>query len=188
MPVIDCSDARPGNKVEVDKEPFIIVSNEFVKPGKGQPFNRIRLKHLLSGRVVERTFKSSDKLDEADVQEQKMRLLYSDGDGANFMQDESFEQVMVSKDALGDAAAWLQDDSTYVIIFYRGTAVNVQAPMFMDARLVETTPAIRGDTSGRVLKAAITDTGARVQVPIFVEEGELCRFDTRDGSYVSRVN
>ena len=188
MAILDCSDARPGNKVEVDGEPYAVVSNEFVKPGKGQPFNRIKLKHLLTGRVVERTFKSGEKMAEADVQEQKMRLLYSDSDSANFMQDESFEQVMVPRNVLGDAANWLLDDSIYVLVFYKGEVVSVQPPMFMDLKLVETTPAVRGDTSGRVLKAAITEAGAKVQVPIFVEEGELCRFDTRDGSYVSRVN
>lgn len=189
MAIIDVGDARPGNKVEVDSEPFIVVSNEFVKPGKGQPFNRIKLKHLLTGRVVERTFKGGEKLPEADVAEQKMRLLYREGDEANFMQDESFEQVMIPADVVGDAAPWLLDDSEYTIVFYKGMPVSVLPPTFMDLKLVETTPAVRGDTaSGRVLKPAITETGAKVQVPIFVEENEVCRFDTRDGSYVSRVS
>jgi elongation factor P len=189
MGLIDTSDARPGNKVEVDGEPFVVVTNEFVKPGKGQPFNRIKLKHLLSGRVVEKTYKGGEKFQEADVSEVKMRLLYREGDEANFMHDESFEQIMIPMDVVGSAGSWLLDDSEYTILLYKGNAVAVFPTTFMDLRLIETTPAVRGDTaSGRVMKAGVTETGAKVQVPIFIEENEVCRFDTRDGSYVGRVN
>ena len=180
-------DLRGGYKVEVEGEPYTVVANEFVKPGKGQPFNRIKLKHLLTGRVVEKTFKSGEKVAAADVEEKKLRLLYKENDGVVFMDDESFEQLTISNTIIEDRQQWLMEEIAYSIVFYKGQPIEVIPPTFMEMKIVETAPGLRGDTSGRVLKPALTESGAKIQVPIFVEEGETIKVDTRTGEYVSRV-
>lgn len=188
MAQINTTDIRSGFKVEVENEPYICVGNEFVKPGKGQPFNRIKLKHLLTGRVIERTFKSGEKVDVADVEDTKMRLLYTENDGAIFMDDNSFEQITIPFDIIGDKKQWLIEEVIYDITIYKGSPVDVNPPTFMELKIIETAPGVRGDTaSGRVLKPAIVESGAKIQVPIFVEEGEKIKVDTRTGEYVSRV-
>lgn len=182
-------DLRGGMKVEVDGQPYTVVSNEFVKPGKGQSFNRIRLKHLLTNRTIERTFKTGEKVDVADVVETKMRMLYKEADGVVFMDDVSYEQTKIGNDSIGDSMQWLLDDQVYGIIIYKGQPVTVEPPTFMDLVITETNPGDRGNTaSGRVLKPAVVESGAKVQIPIFVEQGEKIKVDTRTGEYVSRVN
>lgn len=189
MAQVSTSDLKSGQKIETEGQPYTVVSNTFVKPGKGQPFNRIKLKHLLTGRVIERTFKSGEKLDLADVQETQMRMLYKEQSQAVFMDETSFEQISIPLENLGDTQNWLLDDQLYSIVFYKGEPINVDPPTFMEMRIVETAPGVRGDTaSGRVLKPAITESGAKIQVPIFVEQDELVRLDTRTGEYVSRVS
>jgi elongation factor P len=136
---------------------------------------------------VEKTFKSGEKVDEADVEERKLRMLYTEADGAIFMDDVSFEQLTVPNDVLGSSAQWLLEDLLYSIIFYKGNPIEVVAPTFMEMTIVETSTGLRGDTSGRVLKPAKLQTGATVQVPIFINEGEKIKIDTRTGEYVSRV-
>jgi len=188
MAQISTSDIRPGMKVEVEGQPYFIVSNEFVKPGKGQAFNRIKVRHLMTGRVVEKVFKSGDKLPEADIVESSMRMLYKEADGAVFMNDESFEQVTISNECLADSAIWLLEDTLYDVVFYKGSPVAVSPPTFLEMTITQTDPGARGDTaSGRVLKPATLESGAKVQVPIFVNEGEKIKIDTRTGEYVSRV-
>jgi elongation factor P len=187
MSQVSTNEFKGGLKVEVDGEPYTIISNEFVKPGKGQPFNRVKLKHIKTGRTIERTFKSGEKLDLADVVEAKMRLLYTDSDNAVFMDDTTFEQTNVSLQSIGDRKQWLMDEVVYSIIYYKGEPIEVIPPTFMEMKIVETAPGLRGDTSGRVLKAATLDSGATIQVPIFVEEGDKIKIDTRTGEYVSRV-
>jgi elongation factor P len=182
------SEIRGGFKVEVEGQPYNVVSNEFVKPGKGQSFNRIKLKHLLTGRVIERTFKSGDKLDLADIAEIKMRMLYKEANGVVFMDEKSYEQITIPNQNIGDTEQWLMEDLLYDILIYKGEPVTVQPPTFMQMKITETDPGDRGNTaSGRVLKPAVVESGAKIQVPIFVEQGELIEVDTRDGSYVSRV-
>jgi elongation factor P len=187
MAQMSTSDIRGGVKVVVEGQPYTIVSNEFVKPGKGQAFNRIKMKHLLNGRVIERTFKSGEKLDLADVAEEEMRMLYKESDGVIFMDEKSFEQIKIPLESIGDTAQWLLDDHLYEVIFYNGNAVNVEPPTFMEMIITETSPGVRGDTaSGRVLKPAILESGVKIQVPIFVEQGEKIKVDTRTAEYVSR--
>lgn len=189
MRQIPTSDFKAGLKIEMDNQPYTIVTNQFVKPGKGQAFNRVRLKHLMSGRTIEKTFKSGETVQEADVQEAQMRLLYIDLDGATFMDDESFEQTTLPHEKIEDVKQWLVEDMVYGLIFYKGEAVSVEPPTFMEMEITETAPGVRGDTaSGRVMKPALTPTGAQVQVPIFIEQGEVIKIDTRTGEYVSRVN
>lgn len=182
------NEIRGGFKVEVEGQPYIVISNEFVKPGKGQAFNRIRMKHLMTSRVVEKTFKSGEKIDLADVTETEMRMLYKEQDSAVFMDEKTFEQISIPFANMGDTAQWLLDDCLYGIICYNGEPVNVEPPTFMEMVITETSPGVRGDTaSGRVMKPAVLSSGAKVQIPIFVEEGEKIKIDTRTGEYVSRV-
>lgn len=189
MAQVSTNEFKAGIKVIVEGQPYTIVSNEFVKPGKGQSFNRVRIKHLLTGRTIEKTFKSGDKIDVADVVDAKMRMLYKEQEGVVFMDDISFEQHTLPNATIGDTMNWLLEDLVYDVIFYNGQPVTVEPPTFMEMRITETSPGDRGNTaSGRVLKPAIVQSGAKIQVPIFVEEGELIKVDTRTGEYVSRVN
>lgn len=188
MGSVTTNEVKAGMKVEVEGQPYVVVSNEYVKPGKGQAFNRIRIKHLKSGRVVEKTYKSGDKLDEADVEECWMRMLYKDPESATFMNDQTYDQISIPLDALGEVSKWLMEDLVYDVIFYKGEALSVQPPTFIELKIVETSPGDRGNTaSGRVLKPAILETGAEVQVPIFIDQGEKIKVDTRTGDYVSRA-
>jgi elongation factor P len=189
MAQISTNEFKAGMKIIVDGQPYIIVTNEFYKPGKGAAFNRVRIKHLINARTVEKTIKSGEKFDVADVVDTKMRMLYKEADGVNFMDDSSFEQIKIPNETVGEAMQWLLEDVLYDIIFYNGSPVSIEPPTFMDMKIVETAPGDRGNTaSGRVLKPAITQSGAKIQVPIFILEGEIVKVDTRTGEYVSRVN
>jgi elongation factor P len=189
MSSISTGDLRVGMKVEVEKDPYLIISNEFVKPGKGNAFNRIKMKNMINGRVVEKTYKSGEKLDLADIEESDMRFLYKEADGAVFMDEKTFDQLTVSNDLIGDNKQWLMEEIIYKVIFYKGSPIELLPPTFLEMKIIETAPGVRGDTaSGRVLKPATTETGAKIQVPIFVEEGERVKVDTRTCEYVSRVN
>ena len=188
MAQVNSNEFKAGLKVEVEGEPYTMVSNEFVKPGKGQPFNRVRLKHLRTSRVVEKTFKSGEKLDLADVEERKMRMLYKEVDACVFMDDETFEQLSIPLASLQETEQWLMEELVYNVVFYKGEPIEVQVPTFLEMTITQTDPGARGDTaSGRVLKPARTETGAKVQIPIFIEEGTKIKIDTRTGEYVSRV-
>jgi elongation factor P len=188
MAQISTNEFRTGVKVEIEGQPFLIVSNEFVKPGKGQAFNRVKLKNLLTGRTVERTFKSGDKVELADIEEAQMRMLYREPTGAVFMNDNTYDQISIQLESMGDAAQWLLEDRMYDIIFYKGSPISVEPPTFMEMKITETSPGVRGDTaSGRVLKPATLESGAKIQIPIFVDEGEVIKVDTRTAEYVSRV-
>ena len=189
MPQISTNELKAGIKVEVDGQPYTIVSNEYVKPGKGQAFNRVRIKHLKTGRVVEKTFKSGEKLELADVSETQMRMLYQEPDGVIFMDDSSFDQIKISKENIGDMSQWLMEDMLYEIIFYKGSPISIEPPTFMEMEIIDTAPGDRGNTaSGRVMKPATLKSGAQIQVPIFIEMGEIIKVDTRTGEYVSRVS
>jgi elongation factor P len=188
MAQISTNEFKSGVKIIFEGQPYTIVTNEFVKPGKGQAFNRVRIRHLISGRTIEKTFKSGDKVDLADVAEAEMRLLYKEADGAVFMDEKTFDQIKIPLENIGETSQWLMDDRMYDIVFYNGAPVTVEPPTFMEMRITETSPGARGDTaSGRVLKPATVESGAKIQIPIFIDEGELVKVDTRTGEYVSRV-
>ena len=188
MSSVTTNDLRVGMKVEVDKEPYLVLINEFVKPGKGQAFNRIKMKNMINGRVVEKTYKSGDKLDLADIEEATMRFLYKEADGAVFMDEKTFDQVTISNEIIGNNQQWLMEEILFQVIFYKGSVIEVSPPTFLEMVITETSPGVRGDTSGRVLKPAVTETGAKIQVPIFIEEGEKIKVDTRTCEYVSRAS
>lgn len=188
MAQVSTNELRIGMKVEVDKEPYLIIINEFVKPGKGQAFNRIKMKNMVTGRVVERTYKSGDKLDLADIEESEVRYLYKEADGgAVFMDEKTFDQITISKELLGSNEQWLKEEIVYHVVFYKGSPIELLPPTFMELTVTETATGLRGDTSGRVLKNAVLETGTKIQIPIFIEEGEKIKVDTRTCEYVSRV-
>ncbi|QUE31426.1 elongation factor P [Francisella philomiragia] len=178
---------KGGLKILIDGNPMVIVENEFVKPGKGQAFNRVKLKNLLNDRVVEKTFKSGESVETADVEELNAVYSYFDGDSYVFMHPETFEQYMVSQEALGETKKWLKDQDEYQIILFNGQPISIIAPNFVNLEIVETDPGLKGDTAGTGGKPATLSTGAVVRVPLFVQTGEIIKVDTRTSTYVSRV-
>jgi elongation factor P len=178
---------KGGLKIMLDGDPYNIVENEFVKPGKGQAFNRARVKNLKTGRVVERTFRSGDSVEAADVHDTELQYLYNDGEQWHFMDTGSFEQLSADANAVGDAAKWIKEQDMCAVTLYNGQPLSVEAPNFVVLEITETDPGLKGDTSGGGGKPATLETGAVVNVPLFVQTGELIKVDTRSGSYVSRA-
>ena len=178
---------KSGLKIMIDGDPCSIIENEFVKPGKGQAFNRVRIRNLKTGRVVEKTFKSGESVDAADVIETDLQYLYNDGEHWHFMDQESFEQYSVDEAALGDAKKWLKDQDICLVTLWNGQPIIVEAPNFVVLEVTDTDPGLKGDTSGSGGKPATLETGAVVRVPLFVQIGEKIKVDTRSNEYVSRV-
>lgn len=178
---------KGGLKILIDGNPMSIVENEFVKPGKGQAFNRVRLKNLVNGRVIEKTFKSGESVEAADVEELTAAYSYFDGDSYVFMHPESFEQYMVSEEALGEAKKWLKDQDEYQVILFNSLPISITAPNFVNLEIVETDPGLKGDTAGTGGKPATLSTGAVIRVPLFIQIGEIIKVDTRTSTYTSRV-
>ncbi len=181
------SEFKSGLKIMIDGDPCSIVENEFVKPGKGQAFSRVRFRNLKTGRVVERTFKSGDSVEAADVMEVDMQYLYSDGEAWHFMNPSSFEQVAADETAVADARNWLKEQDTCTLTLWNGSPIAVTPPNFVVLQITETDPGVRGDTASGATKPATVETGAVIKVPLFVDQGEMIRIDTRTGAYVSRV-
>lgn len=187
MAVYSTNEIRGGMKVMIDNDPCAIIENEFVKPGKGQAFNRIKFRNLKTGRVIERTFKSGDNLEAADVVDIEAQFLYTDGGGWHFMCQQTFDQYVMDAEHVGDTRLWLKEQSDCTLTLWNGNPLAVVPPNFVVLKIVETDPGVRGDTSGGGGKPAKLETGAVVRVPLFVQEGELVKADTRTGEYVSRV-
>ena len=181
------NDFRSGLKVMLDGDPCSILENEFVKPGKGQAFNRVRLRNLKSGRVWDRTFKSGESLEGADVMDLDMEYLYNDGEFYHFMQPENFEQHQADTNAVGDTYKWLKEQEKYVVTLYNGAPLAVAAPNHIELEIGETDPGLKGDTAQGGTKPATLVTGAVIKVPLFLNQGEVVRVDTRTGEYLSRA-
>jgi elongation factor P len=181
------SEFRAGLKIMLDGDPYAIVENEFVKPGKGQAFNRVRVRNLKTGRVVEKTFKSGDSVEAADVHDTQMQYLYNDGELWHFMDQESFEQITADANTVGDAVKWIKEQDICSLTLWNGSPISVEAPNFVVLEITETDPGLKGDTSGGGGKPATLETGAVVRVPLFVQIGERIKVDTRSGEYVSRA-
>ncbi|MCR9185238.1 MAG: elongation factor P [Halieaceae bacterium] len=179
---------RPGLKVMLDGDPCSILENEFVKPGKGQAFNRVRMRNLKTGRVWERTFKSGESLEGADVMDRSMEYLYTDGEFWYFMEPDTFEQHQADAKAVGDSYLWLKEQDGCEVTLYNGTPLSVAPANFVELEIVETDPGLKGDTAQGGSKPAKLSTGAVVKVPLFVTTGEVIRVDTRTGEYQNRVS
>ena len=177
---------KSGLKITMDGDPYSIVENEMVKPGKGQAFNRVKVRNLKTGRVIERTFKSGDTVESADVVEAEMQYLYSDGEFWHFMVPDTFEQYTAGKAAMGDSAKWLKDGTNCTVMLWNNEPLNVTAPSHVELKIVESDPGVRGDTATGGGKPAKLETGAVVRVPLFINEGEVIRVDTRTGEYIAR--
>ena len=186
MATYSTNEFRSGLKVMVDGDPCEIAENEFVKPGKGQAFNRVKFRNLKTGRIWERTFKSGESIEAADVLDTEMQYLYSDGDAWCFMDSHTFEQVMADAAAVGDAAQWLKEQDTCTVTLWDGVPITVAPPNHVLLRVTETDPGVKGDTAQGGSKPATLETGAVVKVPLFVEQGDLLKVDTRTGEYISR--
>ena len=188
MPNFSTNEFKPGLKVMLDGDPCSILENEFVKPGKGQAFNRVKLRNLKSGRVWERTFKSGDTLEGADVMDVDLEYSYTDGEFWHFMDPSTYEQYGADRDAVGESEKWLKEQERYEITLYNGTPLVVTPPNFIELEITETDPGLKGDTAQGGSKPATLSTGAVVRVPLFITEGEVIRVDTRTGEYVSRAS
>lgn len=187
MSTFGLNEIRAGMKLIIDNDPCVVVDNEFVKPGKGQAFNRLRYRNLKNGRVVERTYKSGDSIESADVVEVDAQFLYSDGNEWHFMATESFEQFALREAEVADAKIWLKEQSECKLTLWNGHPILVVPPIFAILKVVETDPGLKGDTAGTGGKPAKLESGAVVRVPLFVQEGDLLKVDTRTGEYVSRA-
>ena len=185
--MIPTSQFRNGLKVELDGEPFIIVEFQHVKPGKGGAFVRTRLKSLKSGLVQARTFRSGEKLQRPDLEERKMQFLYQDDGQWHFMDTATYEQIFLTADHLGDEKNYLQENVVISALFHKGQPIGVQLPIFVDLTITKTDPGFRGDTATGATKPATLETGFVVQVPLFLNEGERVRIDTRTGEYNERA-
>jgi len=187
MGTFSTNEFKAGLKVMLDNDPCAIMTNEYVKPGKGQAFNRVKLRNLKTGRVIERTFKSGDSLEAADVVDLDVQYLYNDGELWYFMNQENYEQYMAGEKAMEDAAQWIKGEEICTMTLWNGSPLAISAPNFVILEITETDPGIRGDTATGGSKPATLETGAIVKVPLFVNKGEKIRVDTRIGEYMSRA-
>ena len=179
---------KAGLKIMLDGEPCNILENENVKPGKGQAFNRVKIRKLISGKVLEKTFKSGDSVEGADVMEIELAYLYADGEFWHFMNNETFEQVAADEKAVADATKWLVEADVCTITLWNNSPISVTPPNFVEIEITETDPGLKGDTAGTGGKPATLSTGAVIRVPLFVQIGEVVKVDTRTGEYVSRAS
>jgi elongation factor P len=186
-PMYDTSDLRKGLKVLIDGVPYVVLEAQFVKPGKGAAFIRTKMKNLLYGGNIERNIRSGEKIEQADVEDRQMTFLFKEGDDFVVMDQASYEQTNVNKETMGDGWKFLKDNMAIQVTFYNGRPIDVQLPNFVELKITHCEPGARGDTSGNVLKPATLETGAVVGVPLFVNEGETIKVDTRSSEYLERV-
>lgn len=187
MALFSTNEFKSGLKVMLESDPCVILENEFVKPGKGQAFNRVKLRNLKTGRIIDRTFKSGETIEGADVVDMEMQYLYYDGELWHFMVPDSFEQYAADATVVGEAQKWLKEQDLCIVTLFNNVPISVQPPNFVELTITETDPGVRGDTSGGGGKPATLETGAVVRVPLFVQTGEVIKVDTRTGEYVARV-
>jgi elongation factor P len=178
---------RKGLKIEINGEPFVIVDFQHVKPGKGGAFVRTRVKSLISGNVNDMTFRSGDKVDKPDIEEKEMQFLYESGGEYHFMDTQSYEQLFLTADQLGESKDFLKENLVIKAIFHNGRPLGVETPMFVELKIIKSDPGLKGDTATGATKPATLESGAVIQVPLFVEEGDIIRIDTRTREYLTRV-
>ncbi|HBV77708.1 MULTISPECIES: elongation factor P [Vibrio] len=187
MATVSTNEFKGGLKFMLDNEPCSIIENEYVKPGKGQAFNRVKLRKLLSGKTLEKTFKSGESFELADVVDVELGYLYNDGEFYHFMNNETFEQIAADVKAVGDMAKWLVENDVCTLTLWNDNPITVTPPNFVEIEVTETDPGLKGDTQGTGGKPATLSTGAVVRVPLFIAIGEVVKVDTRTGEYVGRV-
>ena len=187
MGKLGANDLRKRVKLLIDGQPHVILESDFVKPGKGQAFTRIKVRNYVNGKIIERTYKSTETAESCEVIIKKVTYNYNDGATWYFMDMDNFETIEVSKEQIGDAAQWIQDGNECEVTIWEGQVLEVVPPIFQVYTIVEAPPGERGDTSGRVLRPAVLDNGATVQIPLFVEVGEKIKVDTHTGEYVERA-
>lgn len=178
---------KNGLKIIIDNDPCSITENIVVKPGKGQAFNRVKMKNLKTGRVLERTFKSTESVEAADVDEMNVEYLYSDGEYWHFMEPTSFEQYAADAIAVGDTRKWIKGQEVCAMILWDGSPIAITPPNFVELTVAQTDPGLKGDTAQGATKPATLETGSEVKVPLFIDEGDVLKIDTRTGEYVSRA-
>ncbi len=181
------SDFRKGLKIEINGEPFNIVDFLHVKPGKGGAFIRTTLKSLVTGNVIDRTFRSGEKIDKPDLEEKLMQFLYESEGEFHFMDSETYEQLFLIEENLGEARNYLQENVNVTVLFHNGKPIGVEVPIFVELAVTATEPGVRGDTAAGATKPATLETGLTVQAPLFVNEGDVLKIDTRTGKYIERV-
>ena len=182
----ETSDIRKGLRFEMDGDPFVIVEFQFVKPGKGTAFTRTKIRNMITGAVLDRTYKSGEKLKPADTEDREMQYLYNDGD-FHFMDNNNYEQVSLDSNAVGDAANYLTENMLIEVSFFKGRSIGISLPNFVVLEVTETAPGEKGNTVTGASKPALVSTGYSVNVPLFVNEGDQLRIDTRTGEYSERV-
>lgn len=187
MATYSTNEFRSGLKIMQDNDPCTIIDNEFVKPGKGQAFSRVKFRNLRTGRVLEKTFKSGETVEAADVVDVEMQFLYYDGEHWHFMAPESYEQHEMNAKVVDEAAKWLKEQDICIVTLWNGSPLSVAPPNFVTLTIIETDPGLRGDTSGGGTKSATLETGAVIRVPLFLEIGDSVKVDTRNAEYVSRA-
>ncbi len=178
---------RKGLKIEISGEPYVIVDFQHVKPGKGGAFVRTRIKSLVSGNVIDMTFRSGDKVDKPDLEEREMQFLYETNGEFHFMDTNNYEQLFLTADQLGDSKDFLKENLVIKALFHNKKPIGIEVPMFVELKVAKTEPGVRGDTATGATKAATLESGAIIQVPLFVEEGDVLRIDTRTREYITRV-
>ncbi len=184
---MDTSDIRKGLKIMMDGQPYVVVDFQFVKPGKGQAFTRTKMKNMLTGSTIERNIRSSERLEGADVEDRTLQYIYPEGDMFVFMNSQTGDQVSVHKDVVGDDAGFMIDGIDVTITIYNGNPVSISLPPHITVQITETEPGVRGDTATNVTKPAKISTGANVPVPLFINEGDWIKVDTRTRSYLERT-
>ncbi len=182
------SDLRKGLKLELDDEPWLITDFDFMKPGKGQAIYRCKLKNMLDGRTMERSWRSNDRFNKPDLREREYIYAYYDGSNYVFSDNETYEEVIIGEKALGDQVNFLVENAECSILFFRETPIEVTLPVFIEKEVTETEPGVRGDTATNVTKPAKIETGYELQVPLFINQGDTIKIDTRNGEYVERVS
>jgi len=185
--LISTNDFRTGLTIELDGEVYQVVDFLHVKPGKGSPFVRSKLRNMRTGAVVERTFNAGEKVPRARLDKREVQYLYNDGENYNFMDTETYEQFSLGPDILGDAVKYMKDNMNLFLLFHGGKVLDIELPNTVELTVVETTPGIKGDTASGGSKPATLETGLVVQVPFFVEEGDVLQIDTRTGQYIKRA-
>ncbi len=185
---VDTSQFKNGLRIELDGEPFAITYFQHVKPGKGGAFVRTKVKNIRNGKIIDKTFRAGEKVELADVEDKRMQYLYRDGESLVLMDNQSYDQIPIPAEVVGDAIDYLLENAQVDVLFWRGKPINVDIPSFVEAEVTTTEPGMKGDTASGATKPATIETGATVQVPLFINQGEKIRVDTRNGKYVERVN